>query len=202
MPDETPEGYMKDRRGALVPIDAVRPADKLEDEIVRGLFETAKDINRRLTELRRDALEQAGAFRELVLADYGVKKGGAKGNMKLSSFDGAMVIEVSVAEFIAFGTELTAAKALIDGCVERWSEGSGSELKALIEHAFQINKGRIDTARVLGLRRLEIHDDDWKRAMNAIADAVRVTGTKTYLRFAEVTPEGARRPLVLDLANA
>jgi hypothetical protein len=87
--------------------------------------------------------------------------------------------------------------------VTRWSEGANDNIRALIDHAFQVNKeGRIDTHRVLGLRRLDIEDADWKRAMDAISDAVRVSGSKTYVRFYQIDAEtGQRAAITLDLAN-
>ena len=147
-------------------------------------------------------MDEAEAFRALVAEKYGANKGGAKGNMTLRSFDGKFEMQVAVSEFLSFGPELQAAKGLIDICVERWSEGANDNIRALVNHAFQVNKeGRIDTGRVLGLRRLEIDDAEWNRAMDAISDAVRVTSSKTYIRFYEVNTEtGTRQPIPLDLA--
>ena len=55
--------------------------------------------------------------------------------------------------------------------------------------------------RLLGLRRLSIEDADWQRAMKAIADALTVQSTRTYLRFYTVDQAtGAERAIPLDLA--
>jgi len=72
----------------------------------------------------------------------------------------------------------------------------------MVNQAFQVSKeGRIDTGRVLGLRKLDIDDPQWHRAMTAIADAIRVTSSKTYIRFYEIDPEtGVRSAISLDLA--
>ncbi|MEM6727842.1 MAG: DUF3164 family protein, partial [Pseudomonadota bacterium] len=83
-----------------------------------------------------------------------------------------------------------------------WSEGSNDNLKTLIFDAFQVNKeGKIDTGRVLGLRRLNIEDDKWVKAMEAVSDAVRVTGSRTYIRFYEKDESGATKPISLDIAT-
>ena len=126
----------------------------------------------------------------------------ARAPMTLRSFDGRYEMQVQVSESLSFGVELTAAKKLIDECVERWSEGANDNVRALIGHALQVNKkGRIDTGRVLGLRKLEISDPEWDRAMTAIADAIRVTGSRTYARFYETDPQtGKRTSIPLDLA--
>ncbi|TRD18373.1 DUF3164 family protein [Palleronia caenipelagi] len=197
-----PEGYMEDAQGNLVPEAKVKPEHKLEDELVHRLAGSARALHNTLAEFKGAALGEADAFRALIAEKYGANKGGAKGNMTLRSFDGKLEMQVSVSDNLSFGAELQAAKELIDTCVERWSEGANDNIRALINHAFQVNKeGRIDTGRVLGLRRLDITDTDWQRAMDAISDAVRVTSSKTYLRFYEINPSnGARQPIALDLA--
>jgi hypothetical protein len=197
-----PEGYMKDGQGNLVPEAKVKPEHKLEDELVLRLAEGARSINAILAAFRSTALGEVGALRDLIAEKYGATKGGAKGNVTLRSYDGSVELQVAIGDNLAFGPELQAAKALIDGCVARWSEGANDNIRALVNHAFQVNKaGRIDTSRVLGLRRLEIDDADWKAAMDAISDAVRVVSSKTYLRFYAIDPDtGARTPIPLDLA--
>ena len=58
------------------------------------------------------------------------------------------------------------------------------KIKALVNHAFQTDKeGKINTGRVLGLRRLEIRDAKWQSAMQAIADSIQIASTKPYVRF-------------------
>lgn len=199
-----PDGYMRDAKGALIPIGTIKPEHLLEDELVRDLLAEAEVISGMLTAFREAALERVASFRALIDQQYGVTKGGRKGNVTLTSFDGTLQMQVAIGEHLAFGPELQAAKALIDQCVERWSEGANENIRALVDHAFQVNKqGRIDTHRVLGLRRLSIEDPDWQRAMDAIGDAVRVVGSKTYARFYRVDPvSGVRTAIPLDLANA
>ncbi|MDR1506452.1 MAG: DUF3164 family protein, partial [Treponema sp.] len=57
-----------------------------------------------------------------------------------------------------------------------------------------------NTARVLGLRRLEIHDPDWQKAMRAITESIQVSGSKQYLRFYERNENGEYRQIPLDVA--
>ena len=55
--------------------------------------------------------------------------------------------------------------------------------------------------QVLSLRALDIEDADWKEAMDAIADAIQVTGTSTYLRLYERRGDGGYQMLSLDPAK-
>ena len=197
-----PEGFREDGKGNLVPERNVKPEDALEDELVRRLCHSATSLSNTLGAFKETALEEAQAFRSLVAEKYGAKKGGAKGNLTLRSYDGRLEMQVAVADSLSFGVELQAAKELIDGCVARWAEGANDNLRVLVNDAFQVNQqGRIDTGRVLGLRRLDIDDGEWRSAMEAISDAVRVTSSKTYLRFYERDPaSGAKTPIALDVA--
>ena len=201
--DTVPDGYMANADGALMPVDKVKPQHKLEDQLVRRLIEDAKEVSAQLTKFKDLAMSDVQEFRAMVAAEYGANKGGAKGNMTLRSYDGAFSLQVQVSETIEFGAELQAAKELIDECVEEWAKGSNDNLHVLINEAFQVKKeGSIDTGRVLGLRRLDITDEKWVSAMNAISDAVRVTGSRTYIRFYETDQKGERSAISLDLASA
>ena len=196
-----PEGYLKDAQERLVPVSTIKPQRLLEHELVERLCEKAREMNWALAEFKADALLQVAALRDMVAAEYGAELGGAKGNMTLSTFDGRQQVQVQVSETLAFGPELSAAKELIDRCLQRWTKEADDKVRVLVEHAFQVNKaGRIDTQRVLSLRQIAIEDADWKRAMDAISDALRVHSSKTYIRFYEATEKSPVAPIPLSLA--
>lgn len=199
-----PDGYWEDAKGAFIPIESIKPEHQEEDALVKSLVEEAEELEQRLAAFKARAFGDVQAFRDLVAEKYGVKRGGKKGNVTLSTFDGSQQVVVAIAEHLSFGTELEAAKALIDGCIHKWSEGANANLRALVDQAFQVDKaGKISTSRVLGLRRLAIEDPDWLRAMDAISDAIRVTGTKTYVRVYKRHPGSeVHEPVSLNIANA
>ena len=197
---DIPPGYRRNAAGDLVAVANIKPAHKLEDELVTSLSARAVELSELLAAFRADALSEIYAYRDLIAAEYGAKKS-AGGNMTLTAFDGSLQIQLAVAKSITFGPELQAAKALIDQCVTRWSEGANDNLRTLVFDAFQTDRqGKISTDKVLGLRRLAIEDEDWKKAMEAISDAVRVTGSKTYIRFYRRNGEDLD-PISLDLAS-
>ena len=52
------------------------------------------------------------------------------------------------------------AKALVDECIQDWSAGSRDEIKVLVNDSFYVDKtDKINTQRILGLRRLNIEDE-------------------------------------------
>lgn len=202
IPETIPDGYWKDARGSLVPEAKVKPIDKLRDQLVRDLVAKAKHNNAQLRQFKLDTMQEVAALVETSMEQYGVKSGGEKGNVTLYTFDGKYKVVRQMQEHITFGEQLQAAKTLIDQCVTRWAAGADDNIKALVNHAFQTDsQGKINTGRVLGLRRLDIKDEDWQQAMQAIADSMQTTGTKPYVRFYERNDStGAYDPITLDLA--
>lgn len=179
-----PPGYWKDARGSLVPEDKVKPIDKLRDQVVRELCGMAEAHMRGLAKFKLQAMQDVAALVAASIEQYGVKSGGDKGNVTLTSYDGEYRLVRQMQDHIVFGEQLQAAKALIDQCVTRWAEGANDNIKVLVNDAFQVDKaGKINTDRVLGLRRLDIRDAKWQQAMQAIADSIQTASTKPYVRF-------------------
>jgi hypothetical protein len=180
----------------------VKPIDRTRDELVRELVSKASALAKQLEEFKVGAFMDISAFIQLSAEQYGVKVGGTKGNVSLFSFDGRYKVVRQVQEHIIFDERLQAAKQLIDECIQDWATGSRDEIRVLINDAFQVNKeGKINTNRVLGLKRLNIQDEKWLRAMQAIADSVQVAGSKPYIRIYERVGNSEQyAPISLDVA--
>lgn len=193
--------YMPDATGSLVPVENIRPIDLARHELVLEKVGKARELQKRLRDLKYELLDDIEAFVEMSAERYEVKLGGKKGNVTLASFDGAYQLTRQISEHLVFDEGLQAAKALIDECLRGWTQGSPSELRAIIDQAFQVDKeGRINTARILGLRRLDIADERWQRAMTAIGESLRVTGTRSYVRVYERDARGKYNAISLDMA--
>jgi hypothetical protein len=195
------ENYWKDSRGRLVPKSMVSEIDQQRDQLVREIAAAATNLRESMQRYKLQAMGDVQAFVDLSAERYGVKLGGQKGNTTLVSFDGQYKIQVAITEHLSFDERLQAAKKLVDECLTDWTGDSRDEIKTIVLDAFQVDKeGRINTGRILGLRRLPINDDRWLRAMAAIADSMQVVGSKTYLRIYERDALGKYQPITLDLA--
>ena len=199
---EIPAGYWENAKGDLVPETKVADIDKLRDQLVRDLCTQAEARSKDLAKFKLDSMGDVTAFVETSVEQYGVKVRGTKGNFTLMTFDGKLKVVRQMQDQITFGEQLQAAKSLIDQCVTRWAEGANDNIKVLVSDAFQVDKqGLINTGRVLGLRRLEIKDEDWQTAMKAISDSIQVASTKPYIRFYKRNETtGAYDAINLDLA--
>jgi hypothetical protein len=189
-------------QGHWVPENLISPADKLRDEVVLAIIAAAREQRAQLAAFKIGAMQQIADFVDLSAEQYGVAWGGTKGNVTLLSFDGRYKLIRAVGEHRKFDERIQAAKALIDQCIERWSDGASSEIRALVDHAFRVSKsGHIDVNQVLSLRQLNIDDPDWLLAMQAAVDAIQVTGTSQYLRLYERDAHGRYIQMSLDLAK-
>ena len=185
-----------------VPKGSIRDVDLARDQLVREIAGKAMALREAMKGFRDDVMGDVAAFVSLSAEQYGAKVGGNKGNLTLTSYDGRFKVQRQVSETLVFDERLQAAKELIDECITEWTEGSRDEIRALINDAFQVDStGRINTGRVLSLRRLKINDDRWQRAMQAVSDSLQVAGSKAYLRiYVRRDGDGKYEAVSLDLA--
>jgi len=197
-----PEGYKMNAAGHLVPMEAIKVEDLLRDEFVRQMITEARLLAGVVAEFKEKLSQEMQAFLDMSAAQYGANLGGPRGNVTLTSFDGRFQILRAVSDTLDFNEKLQAAKALIDDLLREWTKDSRSEIRALIDSAFQVDKkGRINAKRILGLRSLKIEDPAWLRAMEAIADAITVTGSRVYFRMYERDKNGNYQQIPLDFSG-
>jgi len=195
------ENFMTNSQGHQVPLDMVTDIDRLRDQTVRGIAAKALEMKERLASFKKALREDLFSYLQLSAERYGKTYGGKKGNITLMSYDGSLKLMLAVNESIVFDERLQIAKGIIDECINKWSEGSRSEIRALVNSAFYVDKaGNINTARILGLRRLDISDPDWRRAMDAITESIQVSGSKEYLRVYTRMENGEYKQVPLDVA--
>ncbi|CAA0128968.1 Uncharacterised protein [Starkeya nomas] len=197
------ETYMRDPRGALAPIAIVKAQHQLEDETVRKVMFFAEELSAQVARFKGHTFEDLNALQSMLEQQYGARAGGAKGNVTFRSYDDSLRIEVKIADQIAFGAELQSAKKLVDECLVEWGADSRPEIRALVNRVFSVEKeGQINRGELFSLLAMEIEDERWQRAMDAIRDSIRVVGQKAYLRFRKRRPDGSWTTVTIDLASA
>jgi hypothetical protein len=197
--------YLKNGEGHLVPKELVKEEHLLEDQLVRKIIGFAEDLSAQIDRFKGHTADDIGAFEALLAEKYGApKRRGKKGNVTFFSYDGLLKVEVRLTDNLVFGAELQTAKLLIDECIGEWSADANAPIRLLVNKAFQVDQqGKINRNAILGLRNVEIDDDRWRRAMEAITASIRVIGTKTYFRFfRRGTVDCAWEPITVDLAAA
>lgn len=201
--NEIPAGYMKNGQGHLVPEANVRDIDKQREQVVRELTEEAEQLSRQMAAFKRKVADSVQAHVELAADRYGVMLGGKKGNVSLLSYDGALKVQRAYSDRIDFDEGLVAAKALVDECLEKWSNGANENLRTLVDRAFDVDKkGKVNTQLLLSLLRYDIQDNDWSRAMDALRDSITVVSSAVYFRFYRRRDDASEQydPILLDFA--
>ncbi|STQ91365.1 DUF3164 family protein [Iodobacter fluviatilis] len=200
-----PEDFMEDAKGRFIPVASIKEIDIERDKLVKEIVGKAKEMRDLLRKFKLDLMGDVEAFCDLSFERYNAPIGGKKGNVTLTTFDGKYKVVRAMHDVLTFDEGLQAAKALIDECVNSWSEGANPNIRVLVNDAFQVDKeGKISAGRVLGLRRLQMVDatGKWELAMLALGESLRVQGTVPYIRVYErVGKEGKYEAISLDVAG-
>lgn len=194
--------YRKDAKGNLIPVQNIKPIDLARDDFVLESFAKVRPVKQILSDLKQELIADVHAFIDLSVEQYDVQRS-LKGNTTLTSFDGKYQIKIAMQDKLHFDERIHAAKALIDECLTEWTQDSRSELKLIVQSAFDVDKeGKINTAKVLALRRHDIADPKWQRAMQAISDSLKIQTTREYIRFYERDDETQEYVMInLDFAK-
>ena len=193
--------FMEDAQGRQVPLEMVKDIDRLRDQTVASVMEKTFAMRDALNEFKQEIWSDIQEFLSLSSEQHGIKGGGKKGNVTLTTYNGKYKLMIAVNDTLQFNEKLQVAKQLIDECIKEWSTDARPELRALIDSAFAVDKqGNISTTRVLGLRRLDISDEKWLKAMQAITESVQVVSSKTYMRFYTRQEDGSYKQIPLDVA--
>lgn len=202
MAKKNAKGHWLNGTGDAIPMKYVPMIDRKRDAMVERLFKRADEVSKRLIDLRTEVDIEVAKFLADAAATHNLVPNEG-GNYWFTGFSGDQRIEIKVGKLIDFDEHLKWAKQKIDQCLETWSEGANDKLRLVVFDAFKADqKGRLDTKRILGLRKLAIKDAVWEEAMDLIGKALVVTGTKTYVNFYRRGSHGEWVGICLDLARA
>lgn len=198
--------YLNDAKGDLRALDRIPAQDLLMDELVRKCTAYAQDISGELGRFQLHCWADIAGFDALLQQQYGVEPNTeTKGNRTFTSFDGCQQVKVQVSDRIQLGPELQVAKQLLDKMILARADKDGADpfLVTLVTQAFKVDQeGKVDVSAILALRRMEMDDPDWRNVIAAIDAAVRIIGTKRYIRFYQrARQDGEWQMVPLDIAK-
>jgi len=196
-------GYWTNSLGHLVHQDQMHGLDILRDDTVSRIIHQAHQVQDQMRQFKTQALDDIISFCHISAEQYNWQWGGKKGNLQLMSFDAKYKVQLAVSDTLDFDERIHVAKGLIDECITEWAENSRSEIKTLIDHAFQVDKlGKINTGRIFGLMRVKIGHHKWLQAMDALKDSIQITATSQYLRLYERQGNtGKYKQIPMDIAG-
>lgn len=196
------ENRWMDPKGNAIPMKYVDIIDKMTDRMVMKVFKQALKASEELKKLHSMALAGSEELMNATSKKYNVTIRTAKGNKRFTDFSNTIRLDITIGDFIDFDERLNTAKALIDKCIEKWSEDADDKIKLLINNAFKVDKkGNLDKHAIMGLRNLAIKDTEWKKAMELITDSIRVIDRKAYLKFSSKDDNGNWHGIPLDISR-
>lgn len=189
---------MIDPQGRYVSVEAIKPVDLLRDETLRSFIGEVEEESMRLKELKAKVFKALEDFIALSASEYGVEPRAIKGNISFRTFNGEYLVKIISQDALEFDEQLQVAKELIDECLTDWCEGANAALSTVVKDAFKVDrKGRLDTRRILALRKLDIADERWGKAMDAIGNSISVYGRRRYVRFFRIE-DGREIPISVN----
>lgn len=182
--EPAPPGYWRDARGDLIREANVSDVDRDTDAVVRHIHAFGEALSGEMWRFRVHTMDDVYGLVDRVAERYGTRLGGRRGNVQIGTFDGRRKVVLSQADVIDVGPEIHAAQAIVEECIEEWSERGNLKLRALVEQAFKPDAtGRLSVTHLLRLRRIVIDDDKWRGVQAAIGDALRPVGRAEYIRL-------------------
>ena len=195
-------GHWIDPQGAAIPPKYISGMDKKRDRAVERIVAQAEKVSAQLAKLKAMAFDGVEKYMVELESSYGVNARTKEGNKCLADFSNCIKVDIKVNKLIEFDERLLLAKTIIDGCIQRWCEGSDDKIKLLVDQAFQVDKqGALDKSRILSLRKLKITDADWKKAMEIISDSIKVYDRRAYVRFLVKDAAGNWTTLPMSLSD-
>lgn len=192
--------FWVDGEGLHVPLKHIDPKDQRRDALVEEVVNMAIDLQETIIKTKEAMREKVYAYLEEVADNYNEEW---QGNAIITSFGGDKQVHVRQHKLLEFDETLQVAKTKIDKCIVEWSEGSRTEIIALVNQAFQVDrKGNLDIRALLKLPKLGIENPPlWLEAMEIIEKAVQVRDTKEYLNFRVRDDSGQLKPLSLQFSQ-
>jgi len=194
--------FYENSRGAWVPEESIKPLDLLREQVVENIHGKIKKLREGMAKTKQEIIEEIQAFRDIAAEEYGVALGSEKGNLQMTSFDGSIRIMLAINDSLTFTEGIATAQELINQCVSDWSKGGNQNLRLMVDEAFRLDQsGNMDVKRILSLRRLNISDGRWVKAMDIISESLKVHSSKQYFRVHERDNLGNYRMVDLDIGT-
>ncbi len=195
-------GFWTDESGAQIPYNRTTKFERLAERKTAQLARTAVSINESLGAFKDAIREEAQELYEAFIeANGGKQKENWKGGATFFNFDRSIKIEVSVNQIIRFDENLIGlAQAKLDEVLNEGLSEAKDFVKPIVMDAFKTSNGKLDTKRVLGLRRYasKVKDPRYAEAMKFIDEAIRKPESREYYRVWIKNENGAYEDVQLN----
>lgn len=183
MAQKDKQGNWLDDKGRPIPEEYVKPIDKKRDKLVESIIKRVAKLSSKLADEKVEIVAAVEKYLKELAKDSKVREGW-KGNILLYNFSQNLCIERRINESISFDERLQMVKTTIDKWLAERLKNIDEVIAKLISQAFSVDKqGRINTTMLLKLKKLDIKDKEWVKAMEMLDESIFVKSSKMALRF-------------------
>lgn len=177
------QGNWLDDKGRPIPEEYIQPQDKKRDRMVESIIKRVSKLSAKLVSEKTEIVAAIEKYLKELAKDNKVRENW-KGNIIIYNFSQNLCIERRINETISFDERLQMVKTTIDKWLNDRLKNIDELIAKVISQAFSVDKqGRINTAMLLKLRKLDIQDHEWKKAMELLDESIFVKSSKMALRF-------------------
>lgn len=193
-----------DEAGSSIPYNRTTPYERKAERMTFKLAKEAIRLNKALADFKESVRKEAEELYELFVSENNGKVGKGRGGATFFNFDRSIKVEVSVQDLISFDENLiNLAKEKLDEVLNEGLTGAKEFVKPLLMDAFKTSNGKLDTRRVLGLRRYagRIKDTRYDEAMVLIDKSIRRPQTREYFRVWVKDETGEYQDIQLNFSS-
>ncbi len=193
----------KDEIETPVPYKRITASEKIKEKHAYTLAKGALALNKSITDYKTTIALLCDQVVSSVMTEKEQKKI-TKGNFTWYNFDGSIKIEVAINENIEFdGLLIEKAKQKLYDMIGEGITEKAEFLKELIMSAFENSGGKLDTKKVLGLKKhaARITDKRFHEAMTFIDQSIRRPTSKTYFRVWIKNDEGQYESIDMNFSS-
>lgn len=200
------DGTWQDEADSAIPYNRTTPLERLKEKEAYNLLTGAEAISTKLQAFKKQIYEIVDKVLSEARKENSVLLNG-KGNFTWYNFNRSIKIEVNVNEQIKFDElQIESAKEILLNMIRENVNGDDFII-SLIEDAFQTSRGKLDTKKVLGLKRhsSRIKKDEmkseWDRAMSIIDKSISRPSSKTYFKVWKKDATGEYQNIDLNFSS-
>lgn len=194
--------FWKDEAGMSIPYSRVSPYERKVERVLAKKAKDAIKLHESLAAYKLSLQQDAIELYSLFLEENNGKAG--KGNATFFNFDRSVKYEVSVHDLISFDENFIGlAKAELDEFLSEGMEGAQDYIKPIVMDAFTMSNGKLDTKRVIGLKRYasRVNKPRYYKAMDLIDKAIRRASTREYYRISVKQSNGEYKSIDLNFSS-
>ncbi|MGE0931697.1 DUF3164 family protein [Peijinzhouia sedimentorum] len=192
-----------DESGREIPYKRITKFERLAERTTARLAKEAVSVHDKLVAFKKLMQKEAEAMYAAFEKENG-QIGKGKGSATFYNFDRTIKVQVKMSERITFDENtIELAKNKLDELLEDGLTGAKDFVRPLVMDAFETSAGKLDTKRVLGLRRhaSRIKDSRYDEAMRLIDQSIRTPISKEYFQIWLMDENGEYQDVQLNFAS-